>query len=211
MELRTFTYLDVLQPQVASFLGTVCQGFLPREGQASLYLEIAPGIAINGLTDRVLKATGVVPGMQIVERAYGVLEVHDDSHGNIRAAGDAALDFLGCGEEGRLTPRILTQQNITGVDAHHAMLINRMRHGQMLLTDQTLLVIEVHPAGYAYFVANEAEKHSPIEVLEIYGFGAFGRVFLGGGEEEIRAAASAVERSIAAVKGRPNEAAEKFV
>src|SRR5205085_12057341 len=51
MELRTFTYLDVLQPQLASFLQTVAQGFLPLEGQASLLIEIAPGIAINNVTD----------------------------------------------------------------------------------------------------------------------------------------------------------------
>ncbi len=211
MELRTFTYLDVLQPQVASFLGTVCQGFLPREGQASLYLEIGPGIAVNGLTDRILKATGVTPGMQIVDRAYGVLEVHDDDHGAIRAAGDAALDFLGCDETDRLQPKILTQQIINGVDPHHAMLINRMRHGQLLLSNDTMLVLEVHPAGYAYFAANEAEKRSPIQVLEVMGFGAFGRVFLGGGEEEIREAAAAVELSLASVSGRPNKSAEKFL
>ena len=63
MELRTFTYIDVLQPQLTGFLQTVSQGFMPLEGQAALFIEIAPGIAINQLTDVALKATSVQPGM----------------------------------------------------------------------------------------------------------------------------------------------------
>ena len=36
MELRTLTFLDVLQPQLAGYLQTVAQGFLPLDNQASL-------------------------------------------------------------------------------------------------------------------------------------------------------------------------------
>ena len=91
MELRTFTYLDVLQPQLAGFLQTVSQGFLPLEGQASLFVEVAPGIAINTATDVALKRTRVVPGMQIVERAYGLLELHADDQGRGARRGRAIL------------------------------------------------------------------------------------------------------------------------
>ena len=63
---------DILQPQLTGFLQTVAQGFLPLERQASLIVEIAPGIAVNQLTDVALKQTRVIPGMQIVERAYGL-------------------------------------------------------------------------------------------------------------------------------------------
>jgi hypothetical protein len=84
MELRTFTFLDVLQPQLAAFLQTVAQGFLPLERQASLLIEIAPGIAINNVTDAALKQTRVIPGMQIVERAYGLLELHSYDQGEDR-------------------------------------------------------------------------------------------------------------------------------
>jgi hypothetical protein len=76
IELRAYCYLDNLQPQYAAFLGTVAQGFLPLAGDASLYVEVAPGIEINRLTDVALKAIDVKPGMQIVERVYGLLEVH---------------------------------------------------------------------------------------------------------------------------------------
>src|SRR4051812_3292501 len=122
MELRTFSYLDVLQPQLASFLQTVAQGFLPLEGQAALLMEIAPGIAINNVTDAALKRTRVIPGMQIVERAYGLLEVHSYDQGEVRAAGEAMLERLGAQEGDRLAPRILSEQIITGLDGHHAML-----------------------------------------------------------------------------------------
>ena len=91
MELRALTFIDVLQPQLAGFLQTVAQGFLPLDGQASLFVEIAPGIAINALTDVALKRTRVVPGMQIVERAYGLLELHAFDQGEVRAAAAAIL------------------------------------------------------------------------------------------------------------------------
>src|SRR3990170_8250910 len=115
MELRTFTYLDILQPQLTGFLQTVSQGFMPLEGQASLFLEIAPGIAINRLTDVALKATRVQPGMQIVERAYGLLEVHDFEQGEVRAAVAAILASAAMQETDRLRPRIVSSQIITGL------------------------------------------------------------------------------------------------
>jgi len=72
-ELRTYVFLDSLQPQFASFLATVAQGFLPVAGQASLFIEISPGMDINRMTDIALKSTNVTPGMQIVERVFGIL------------------------------------------------------------------------------------------------------------------------------------------
>src|SRR5690606_29179263 len=83
MELRAYTFLDSLQPQPVGFLQTVCTGFMPMERQASVLIEIAPGIAINQLTDAALKATRCQPGLQIVERAYGMVELHDDDKGQV--------------------------------------------------------------------------------------------------------------------------------
>jgi hypothetical protein len=203
-ELRTFVVLDTLQPQVASFLGTVSQGFLPVEGQASLFVEIAPGIEINLLADAALKATRVKPGMQIVERDFGVLEVHHDQQGEVRAAGVAILDRLGLTEADRLKPRIVSATTITGVDAHQTMLINRMRHGEMIKRGQTLYVLETHPAGYALIAANEAEKAANVNVLEVRAFGAFGRVYLGGDEANIEEGAKAALRVLGSLSGKEN-------
>jgi hypothetical protein len=202
MELRTLTFLDVLQPQLAGFLQTVAQGFLPLDGQASLIVEIAPGIAINALTDVALKRTAVVPGMQIVERAYGLLELHSFDQGAVRAAAAAILDQLGVAETDRLAPRVLSREIITGVDAHQSAMINRMRHGEMLLGGQTLYTLEVRPAGYAAIAANEAEKRADVRLLEVVTFGAVGRLWLGGDEEEIRQAAAAIDDTLAGLVGR---------
>ena len=93
--LRGFVFLDSLQPQLAAFVGTTCRGFLPLAGQASLYVETAPGMIVNRVTDVALKATRVAPAVQVVERAFGLLEVHHDDKGEVQSAGDAILDYLG--------------------------------------------------------------------------------------------------------------------
>ena len=205
IDLRTFTYIDVLQPQLASFIATVAQGYLPIEGQASLIVEVQPGMDVNLALDIALKRTQVRPGMLIVERLNGFMELHSFDQGEIRAAGNAILEFLKVEESQRLKPKVMTTQIITGVDAHHTMLIDRMRHGQFLLKDESLYTLEVHPAGYAMIAANEAEKAAPINILEVVAFGAFGRVFLGGSESEIAEAAQAAESALKSIDGRPNK------
>jgi hypothetical protein len=196
MELRALTFIDVLQPQLAGFLQTVAQGFLALDGQASLIVEIAPGIAINALTDVALKQARVTPGMQIVERAYGLLELHAFDQGAVRAAAAAILAKLELAETDRLAPRVLAREIITGVDGHQSAIINRMRHGQMLQSGETLYTLEVLPAGYAALAANEAEKRAKVSLLEMVTFGAVGRVWLGGGEAEIAEAAAAVDQTL---------------
>jgi hypothetical protein len=203
MQLRTFTYIDILQPQFTGFLQTVAPGFMPLEQQAALFVEIAPGIAINQLTDIALKKTQAIPGMQIVERAFGMLELHHFDQGQIREAGRAILDHLGLKESDRLKPRVVSSEIITGLEGYQSQLINRMRHGNMIGENEALYIMEVQPAGYAALATNEAEKASPINVLEFMSFGANGRVWLGGSEENIREAAKAAEQVLAALDGRP--------
>jgi len=207
-DLRTFVYLDVLQPQVASFLATVSQGYLPIEGQSSLYVEVAPGMEINVACDAALKAADVQPGMLVVEREFGILELHSFDQGMVREAGRAIIDRLGLkSEEERLKPVVVSSQTITGIEPHHSMLVNRMRHGDMILSNQTYFVLETHPAGYAVFAANEAEKAANIRILEFRAMGAFGRVYLGGTEAEIEEAAKAAVKGIESLTGRDNKVA----
>jgi len=202
IEIRTLAFLDSLQPQYAAFLGTVAQGFLPLAGDASLYVEVSPGIEINRLTDVALKATNVKPGMQIIERYFGLLEIHSPDQSETRAAGEAILDSLGLEESDRIKPKILSSQIIRRIDDHHAQLINRMRHGQMIVPGQTLYVLECEPAGYAPLAANEAEKAANINVLEVRAAGAMGRVFLGGEEEDIDVGWQAAVAALEALDGR---------
>jgi len=203
IDLRTYVFLDSLQLQMASYLSTVSRGYLPVGGQACCIIEIAPGIEINTLTDVALKATNVRPGMQIVERAFGMLEVHSDSQGDARTAGKAVLTAIDKTEDQRIKPRILTSQLIRNVEDHHAQLINRTRWGMMILRGDTLFVLEVEPAGYAYYAANEAEKSANIKIVDVKGFGKFGRVYIAGPEAEVLECQSIVEKRLAEVTGRP--------
>ncbi len=201
-ELRCYVFLDSLQPQHASFLGTVAQGFLPVPGQAALFVEIAPGMDIMRVTDVALKATDVRPGMLIIERLYGMLELHSDSQADVRAAGSAILEALNLKEEDRLKPEIASSQIIRNISPYHTQLINRTRHGDMIMPGQTLYVLEVAPAGYAAIAANEAEKAADIKILEVRAFGSFGRVYLGGEERDIDVAWRAAEQAVKDIVGR---------
>jgi len=203
--LRSYVFLDSLQPQHAAFLGTVAGGFLPLPGDASLWIEISPGIEINRITDIALKSIGVKPGMQIVERLYGLLEVHSESQADVRAAGEAILDALELKEADRLKPKVVSSQIIRNIDPHQVQLINRMRHGHMILAGQTLYVMEVTPAAYAALAANEAEKKADLNILEVRAFGSFGRVYLGGDEKDIMAGYQAAIDAVDGVTGREQE------
>lgn len=202
IELRSYAFLDSLQPQYAAFLGTVAQGFLPLANDASLWVEVAPGIEINRLTDVALKATTVRPGLQIIERYYGLLEVHSPDQAETRAAGEAILDAIEHTVEDRIKPIIHSSQIIRRIDDHHAQLINRTRHGQMIIPGQTLYVLECEPAAYASLAANEAEKSAEINVLEVRSHGSMGRVYLGGEERDIDVGWQAAVTALEGVEGR---------
>jgi hypothetical protein len=205
LDLRSYVFLDRLQPQYAAYLGTVARGFLPLANDASLFVEISPGIEINRLTDVALKATKVRPGMQVVERYYGLLEVHSEEQAETRAAGAAILEEIGLRKEDRRKPKILSSQVIRHLDGHQCQLINRMRWGQMIIPGQTLYVLEVEPAAYAALAANEAEKAAEIRILEVRAFGSLGRVYLGGEERDIDVGWRAAHESIETLEGRVEE------
>ena len=205
VDLRSYVFLDSIQPQYAAFLGTVAQGFLPIAGMASLYVEISPGIEINRITDIALKSTRVTPGMQIVERLYGLLEIHSELQADVRQAGRSILTALELEEEDRRKPKVLSSQVIRRLDDHQTQLINRVRHGNMIIAGQTLYVMEVQPAAYAALAANEAEKAAEINILEVRAYGSFGRIYLGGEERDIDVGYRAAEAAIDSVTGRVEE------
>lgn len=209
IDLRSYVFLDNLQSQHAAYIGTVALGFLPLPGDTSLWIEISPGIEINRITDVALKSTSVRPGVQFVERLYGLLEIHSPRQGETRTAGKAILDALGVTERERLKPRVVSSQIIRNIDAHQAQLINRTRRGQMLLAGQTLYVLEVTPAAYAALAANEAEKAANINILQVSAIGSFGRLYLGGEERDIIAGSGAAIAALESVSGRENGEGKK--
>ena len=84
VSLRTYVFLDSLQPQLASYIGTTSRGFLPTPGVASMLVEIAPGMQVNRLLDTSLKASSSRPSILVVERAFGLMEFHHEDKGQVQ-------------------------------------------------------------------------------------------------------------------------------
>jgi hypothetical protein len=137
-----------------------------------------------------------------IERLFGLLEVHSSNQGETRAAGQAILQAIGMSQRDCLKPRVVSSQIVRNMDAYHTQLINRSRRGNMILSGQTLYVLEVEPAAYAALAANEAEKAALINILQVSAVGSFGRLFLGGQERDILAASRAVLGAMESVAGR---------
>jgi len=210
VQLRSYVFLDSLQPQLASFVASAAKGFMPVAGMASLYVEVAPGMEIIKALDVALKATSCRPAVQVVERAYGVCEVHSDDKGQVLNAGKAILDHLGLREEDRLKPKVVSTQIIRRISPYQSQLINKGRDGSMLLGDQTLFILETDPAAYVTIAANEAEKASRVTLIEVRPVGRFGRLYLGGEERDIMVGSEAALKAIEAITGKeaPGKGAE---
>jgi hypothetical protein len=202
LTLRTFVFLDRMQDQLAGFIGTTARGFLPVPGVAAYFVETAPGLVINRLTDIALKATAATPGILVVERSFGLLELHHPDQGQVRLAGKAILEYLEMTEEERLPPKVVSQETIRGLEPYHAQILNKMRFGDMLIPGESLYVLEVEPAGYIAFAANEALKAARVKLVDASLFGAFGRVYLSGAEAQVDAAAEAAQRAIGSAASR---------
>jgi ethanolamine utilization microcompartment shell protein EutL len=202
VELRAFAFIDQLQEQMAGYIGSTARGYYPIAGQAALFMEIAPGIEINTITDAVLKKANVLPGALVVERTYGMLEVHADSPADVKEAGEVVLKHLNMKESDRLKPKILAAQTIERMDPYMSQIVNRFRAASMMLVDETLYILECLPAGYAGYAANEAEKAADIKLIHVTVFGATGRVYLAGTTAEVRAAKNAIETALLSLEGR---------
>lgn len=202
LTLRSFVFLDNMQDQLAGFIGTTARGYLPVGGVAAYFIETSPGLIINRLTDVALKATSVAPGIMVVERSFGLLEVHHLDQGQVRLAGRAVLEHLGVEESERLRPRVVSQEVIRGVEPYHAQILNKMRFGDMLIAGESLYILEVEPAGYVAFAANEALKAARVKLVDASLFGAYGRLYLSGPEAQIDAAQAAAQRAIEGIQGQ---------
>lgn len=202
-ELRAYCYLDRMQPQYAAFVGTVTQGDLPVEGMASLYVEMAPGNWVFRVVDIAVKATDVRPGAQIVEREFGMFEVHSHSQEDVILAGEMVLQRLGLSVAQRKKPEIASMQVITNVNSYQAQLLNRFTRGMMLVPSQTLLVLECAPAAYINLAANEAEKAARVNLMHVSSVGRFGRMWMAGTEADILAARDAAVAALEALEGVP--------
>ncbi|MDQ1618960.1 MAG: hypothetical protein QOE19_1529 [Actinomycetota bacterium] len=205
-ELRVYLLVEDLQPQFAAYLGTPtrARGYPPFAGQHSLIVEVAPGLAIERVTDLALRTVPAVePGILFVERQFGVLEVHATRLDDLNRAGAAILEGLGASPTDQLRPRVLYTDVIEDVTDQHAVIINRNRQASMLMPGQSLLVHEMTPALFATVAANAAEKVSPRATLvDVSMIGAAGRVYLAGSTEDVLRAQDEITRVLREVEGR---------
>ncbi len=205
-ELRVYLLLEDLQRQFAAYMGTPsrARGYPPFEGQHSLIVEVAPGLAVERVIDLALRAVPTVePGILFVERQFGVLEVHGSDLEDVRRAGRAILAGLESSAEDQLEPRVLYTDVIEDITDQHAVIINRNRQASMLMPGETLLVCEMTPALFATVAANEAEKAAPgVTLVDVSMIGAAGRVYLSGTTLEVLRARDAIEQVLAQIEGR---------
>jgi ethanolamine utilization microcompartment shell protein EutL len=195
-DLRSFIFIDQLQPQTLAYVATWMRGTLPRRNMAAQVIEISPGLDIESLTDIALKGANVKVGLLVVERQFGTVEFHSNSTAEVKAAGQAILDELGAKKEDAAPPKILASRIVTRIDPQHAFLINRNKLGSMILGGDSLYLLECQSASYAILASNEAEKASNIKVIDYRMIGANGRLYLAGDEAEVRNARQAAENAL---------------
>ena len=201
-ELRSFIFIDQLQPQTLCYISTWMRGSLPRRNMAAQIIEIAPGLDIEPLTDVALKGAAVRAGILVVERQFGYLEIHAQSTAEVKASAEAVLEALGATPDEATPPQILASRIVTRIDHQHAFLINRNKLGSMALGGESLYLLECQPASYAIIASNEAEKQANVKVVDYRMIGANGRLYLTGDEAEIRNAKDAAEDALRALGAR---------
>jgi ethanolamine utilization microcompartment shell protein EutS len=203
IELRTYVFLDSLQPQLASYIGTASMGFLPVPGDSCLWIEVSPGMAVHRLSDIALKASNVRLAQQIVERAYGSMVIHHRVQSDVLESGSHVLRHLGATEHDRSECAIMWNEIIRAITPDHAVLINRdNRRGSMILAGQSMFIMECEPAGYIVYAANEAEKAANVTLVEARAVGKYGRLVMSGKEADVNEAARAATAALNRLDGR---------
>jgi ethanolamine utilization microcompartment shell protein EutL len=198
-QLRVYVFLDALQPQLAQYIAKTNRVYDPDEYDAALFLEIAPAMEIHRMIDTALKATQVRLGSLVTERVYGLMQIHHQDQGEVRAAGEAVLDAAGLTENQRAKCEVLQNKIIRSVEQDHAIAFTGMGKGQMVLGGDSVLVMEAQPAAYLSIACNEALKAADIKLIDVRVFGATGRMILAGAESEIDSAAQAATATLEAL------------
>jgi hypothetical protein len=205
-ELRVYLMVEDLQPQFAAYMSTPtrARGYPPLEGNHSLIIEVAPGLAIERVIDLALKSVpDVEPGILFVERQFGVLELHSGDLAELKRAGQAILDGIKSKHSDQLRPRVLFTDVIEDITDQHAVIINRNREASMVMPGETLLVCEMVPALFAAVAANEAEKAAPENTLvNVQMIGAAGRLYISGRRAGVMRARDRIAEVLEAIEGR---------
>lgn len=190
-ELRTLTFINSLQPQLAQYIAKDNRVYDPSEYDAALLIEIAPAMEIHSMIDIALKATKVRLASVVTERVFGLMMVHHPDQGEVKEAGKAVLKEAQLNENDRAAVEILTQKIIRSVEQDHAIMFTGMARGNMVLAGDSVFILEATPAAYLMIAGNEALKAAEVKLIDIRPFGATGRLILSGSESEIDSSAEA--------------------
>lgn len=190
-ELRTLTFIDSLQPQLAQFIAKDNRAYDPAEYDSALMLEIAPAMEIHRMIDMALKATKVRLGSVVTERQFGLMQLQHADQGEVKAAGAAVLRETGLSEHDRAPVQILTNKIIRGIEQDHAIYFTSTSYGNMVIAGESVLIMETTPAAYLAIACNEALKAANVKLVQITPYGASGRLIMCGSESEIDSAAQA--------------------
>jgi hypothetical protein len=205
-DIRVYLLIEDLQRQFAAYMATPvrARGYVPVEGMHSLIVEIAPALAIQRVIDLALKSMPEAePGLLYVERQYGILELHNTDLDVVKRAGAAVLKGIGAKATDQLKPHILYSDVIEEVTDQHAVILNRSRDASMILPGETLLLLEMTPALFAAYVANEAERVAPdVTLVDVQMIGASGRVFMSGATADVTRARDHVVAALEKLPGR---------
>lgn len=195
-QLRAYVFLDSLQPQLAQYMAKTNKVYDPREHDAALFLEIAPAMEIHAKIDQALKATGVRLGSMVTERVFGMMQVHHEDQGEVKAAGEAVLNASSLSVNDRARCEVLQNKIIRAVEQDHAIAFTGLAWGQMVLAGDSVLIMEAQPAAYLSIACNEALKAADVNLIDIRVFGATGRLIMAGTEAQIDYAAEAATKAL---------------
>ena len=193
-ELRTLTFVDSLQPQLAQFIAKDNRVYDPAEYDAALLIEIAPAMEIHHMIDLALKATKVRLSVVVTERQFGLMQVHHADQGEVMEAGRAVLREIGRDENDRAQVKILTNKIIRSVEQDHAIMFTGASKGNMVIAGESVLIMEATPAAYLTIACNEALKAANVKLIDVKPYGASGRLTMSGSESEIDSAAEAAQK-----------------
>ena len=190
-ELRTLTFIDSLQPQLAQFIAKDNRVYDPAEYDAALFIEIHPAMEIHTMIDMALKSTKARLGSVVTERHFGLMQVQHEDQGEVMEAGRAVLDATGLEEHDRAEVKIVTNKIIRGIEQDHAIYFTGTSKGYMVLAGDSVFILEATPAAYLAIACKEALKAADVKLITIKPFGATGRLVLAGSESMIDSAAEA--------------------
>jgi hypothetical protein len=195
-EMRTYTFIDSLQPQLAQYIAKDNKVYDPAEYDAALFLEIAPAMEIHSMIDMALKNTKVRLGSVVTERVYGLMQIQHEDQGEVQQAGKAVLDATGLTEGDRSAVKLITNKTIRSVEQDQAIFFTGTGRGNMVVAGESVLIMETSPAAYLGIICNEGLKAARVNLNMIRPFGATGRMILNGPEAEIDYAAEAAAKTI---------------